>query len=197
MAGFAGLLTGLAAVPPACGGVPTLVHMRTPALHSIIFRLPAHPRAADAEYALSYSLSLTPDLPGVPFGVTAILTSNTDGSDLSGIPVTATLSPATPGTAGGAACDSVATCSTSSGAGFVGPSACRLALPCLGRFSLRVCAVLPPAVAGATAVGGGSSTEVVTVCGRFEMILGRNASEWQQYAFKLRGMPMPALSLDK
>eukprot|EP00198_Chlamydomonas_reinhardtii_P005013 XP_001694349.1 predicted protein [Chlamydomonas reinhardtii] len=153
--------------------------------------------AADAEYALSYSLSLTPDLPGVPFGVTAILTSNTDGSDLSGIPVTATLSPATPGTAGGAACDSVATCSTSSGAGFVGPSACRLALPCLGRFSLRVCAVLPPAVAGATAVGGGSSTEVVTVCGRFEMILGRNASEWQQYAFKLRGMPMPALSLDK
>ncbi|KAG2426455.1 hypothetical protein HXX76_011686 [Chlamydomonas incerta] len=151
-------------------------------------------KVADAEYSLSYSLSLTPNLPGVPFGVSAILTSNTDGSVLPGVPVTATLNPAAPGTAGGAACATVVACSTTSGYGFVGPSACRLALPCLGRFSLRVCAALPPAVAAA---GGGSSTEPVTVCGQFEILLGRNSSEWQQYTLKLRSLPMPPLFLDK
>ncbi|KAG2452414.1 hypothetical protein HYH02_002657 [Chlamydomonas schloesseri] len=146
---------------------------------------------ADTEYALTYSLSLTPDRPGVPFGVAAVLTSNTDGSVLSGAPVTATLTPAAPGTLGGAACDTVVTCTTTSGSGFVGPSPCRLSLPCLGRFSLRVCSALTPAAAGG---GGGSSTQV---CGRFETALGRNATEWQQYGSKLRSQPMPPMFLDK
>ena len=75
-------------------------------------------------------------MPGVAFALGAQLTSNVDGSAITGLAVTATLKPDT--SAGPAACADTPSCATTSGTGL--DAGCQLALPCVGRFVLEACA---------------------------------------------------------
>ncbi|PNH12233.1 hypothetical protein TSOC_000852 [Tetrabaena socialis] len=134
-------------------------------------------KIADGPAQLAMQLSLTPDTPGIGFAVAATLTSNVDGSEIKGAPVTVTLRPAPNDPGAGATCADTPSCSTTAGAGFL--ATCQLALPCVGRFELKACAVVP----------GSAQPACVN------QTLGRNASEWA--AAPLSKHPEPSLTADK
>ncbi|PNW72413.1 hypothetical protein CHLRE_16g677205v5 [Chlamydomonas reinhardtii] len=128
---------------------------------------------ADGPARLQLQTSLDTDVPGVAFALGAQLTSNVDGSAITGLAVTATLKPDT--SAGPAACADTPSCATTSGAGL--DAGCQLALPCVGRFVLEACAT--------TASG--------PVCAN--QTLGRNTTEWS--LDPLDSFPAPNFLTDK
>ncbi|KAG2447335.1 hypothetical protein HYH02_007664 [Chlamydomonas schloesseri] len=128
---------------------------------------------ADGPARLSLRTSLDTDVPGVAFAVGADLTSNVDGSAITGVAVTATLYPDP--TAGSAACADTPSCTTTSGAGL--DAGCQLALPCVGRFVLQACA----------------RTTSGVVCTK--QARGRNATEWA--LGPLDGFPTPSFLTNK
>ncbi|GLI63593.1 hypothetical protein VaNZ11_006598 [Volvox africanus] len=140
---------------------------------------------ADAAVQISFITSIQTDIPNIPFTVVATLTSSADGSLINDVPITAVLSPKA-----GATCNTTYSCTISSGAGFFGIRAsqstappCRLALPCVGVFDLRVCANVS---------GSGSSTPSEVCSNR---TIGRNVSQW--LAGPLSKQVDPVLQLDK
>ncbi|KAG2447325.1 hypothetical protein HYH02_007655 [Chlamydomonas schloesseri] len=156
---------------------------------------------ADGPARLSLQTSLDTDVPGVAFAVGADLTSNVDGSAITGVAVTATLKPDTTPGPSSAACADTPSCTTTSGAGL--DAGCQLALPCVGRFVLQACAevgdsegVGAAAVSGA-AVGGaadssrGGKRRVCDV-----RYLGRNASEWAAAPWSAHRVPEMKLDRD-
>ncbi|GIM02181.1 hypothetical protein Vretimale_7087 [Volvox reticuliferus] len=140
---------------------------------------------ADAAVRIAFSTSVQTDIPNIPFAVVATLTSSADGSQLHGIPITAVLSPKA-----GATCNTTLSCAIPTGAGGFNTSAsqstaapCRLALPCVGIFDLRVCAN----------VSGSGSSSPSEICSN--TTIGRNVSQWADDPLSHRVEPI--LQLDK
>ncbi len=92
---------------------------------------------------IELSRTLDTDLPGVPFGVTALAYSNEDDEAVEGAPVTVTLLPANT-TAGATNCSAAqlaalpgAGCAIKAGDAAAAARACQLALPCMGVFVVK------------------------------------------------------------
>jgi len=123
-------------------------------------------------------------LPGVPFGVEVSVSSNEDGSELPGVPVSVTLSPKVIDPSGG--CNTTSSCPTNLLSGSTDPAACQLSLHCIGQFILKAC----------TADAQEQACTNITI--------GQNSTEWDaaplsgydSLSFKLAPGPAPDGAFD-